>query len=985
MLGGRLELRSSNESEAENDGDGHEPVGAIRGRARIVAREAGENKRKRVRSSDGTKHKRLQSMGTKFWTKGVCCKTSMALKDTCCAEDYDNVLVFQIRQYFMSLSDTNQRLFFKERMTARDANVHEEGEDMTGRLMHSGMRMEKPDVFGRLLGGLQQMRHRVLPRPKEQETQYVCIKFALSMVMRSVSWLYPHTKRDSNRYVPGGHRSAADRDFPTVPGPKQFNRDNPKTTSILHWMKEEAKLHLMLPNEPGTVLPYTSKYGAHAAYVVEQEFAANFDHREWSERIFEERQQIAEEAVEEEDLDHAFDEEVAGAEQGAGRLMDDALESVARGNRSKYRYGNPLLGLVSDVPEAVGVGGYRLLCNLWRHSPKQKNCHPEAPVLKLRKWMPFAKCDECLERRKAMELEKDHDAQNNLREAQRAHIRFVKMQRLSYKLRALEGTMSPLQYLSIIMDGADQSDYCLPYTCNKSHKSDQAWKLKLHLMGVIAHGHGAYVYTCPHNHAQGHNVTIQALFDTLVQLMEDNDWAKLPEVLYLQLDNTTKQNKGRYLLAFLALLVEAGTFRKIIVSFLPVGHTHEDIDQFFSRVAMALRRHDAHSRLMLADVIKRISVRRTEWGKVRSVVHWENVGNISGWLEDKVHAMDSITMWHQFKLTKCATSGQVLLVAREWPAAAGDKADYWSGMNKNNTHQPIWIPEEVPNLFEDYENVPNGKLPTTGMTLETAAKIKEGVEQLLEVLRASEACKADTLHLLDVSRTAASASTFAWDKRHIEMLLGGTHRGLARAAAADDINDPSEQEDQFRATKDCLILENAFYLMQPPRGESEPFWIAKVKKRTTHDGLPHAHVQYWEPLTEMKKPRSQRDFYKCKYGCAKSNPPNKQWAQLPRLDITEGFTLQISMNVGADGTGILTPGNRDAKLQEIRWYVETWKEDSHMVLEPDERIPEHLVPEGRIDIPAEKTRKPRKKTVAKPAAKDATAAKAVRVPKRKKD
>ena len=989
MLGGRLVLRSSNENEAKNDGDGHEPVDAIRGRARIVAREAGENKRKRVRSSDGTKHKRLQAMGTKFWTKGVCCETSMALKSTCCAEDYDNVLVFQIRQYFMSLSDTNQRLFFKDRLAARDEGSEDgsEDEDMTHKKMHPGMRMEQPDVFRRLLapGRHSQQKQHVLPRPKEEETQYVCIQFALRMVLRSVSWLYPHTKRASNRYAPAGHRSAADRDFPTQPGPKQFNRDNPKTTSIIHWMKEEATLHLMLPNEPGTILPYTSKYGAHAAYVLEQEFAANFDHREWSERMLEERQQIAEDAVEEEDLDHRLDEEVADAEQGAGGLIDDSLESVARGNRRKYRYGNPLLGLVSDVPEAEGVAGYRLLCKLWRHSPTQKNCHPEAPVLKLRKWMPFAKCDECLDRRKAMEHEKDHDAQSNLRESQRAHIRFVKLQRLSYKLRALEGTMSPLQYLSIIIDGADQSDYCLPYTCNKSHKSDQAWKLKLHLMGVIAHGHGAYVYTCPHNHAQGHNVTIQALFDTLVQLMKDNDWAKLPEVLYLQLDNTTKQNKGRYLLAFLALLVEAGSFRKIIVSFLPVGHTHEDIDQFFSRVAMALRRHDAHSRIMLADVIKRISVRRTEWGKVRSVVHWENVGNISCWLEDKVHAMDSITMWHQFKLAKCATSGQVLLVAREWPAAAGDKADYWSGMNKNNTHQPIWIPEEVPNLFTDYENVPNGKLPTNQMTLETAAKIKEGVEQLLEVLRASEACKADTLHLLDVSRTAASASTFAWDKRHIEILLGGTHRGLARAAA-DDIDDPSEHEDQFRATKDCLILENAFYLMQPPRGEAEPFWIAKVKKRTIHDGRPHAHVQYWEPLTEMTKPRTQRDYYKCKYGCAKSNPPSRQWAQLPCLDITEGFTIQISMNVGADGTGILTPGNLDAKLQEIRWYVETWKADSHMVLEPDERIPERLVPEGRIDIPAEKTRKPRKKTVAKPAAKDASATKrrAVKVTKKNK-
>jgi hypothetical protein len=66
------------------------------------------------------------------------------------------------------------------------------------------------------------------------------------------------------------------------------------------------------------------------------------------------------------------------------------------------------------------------------------------------------------------------------------------------------------------------------------------------------------------------------------------------------------------------------------------------------------------------------------------------------------------------------------------------------------------------------------------------------------------------------------------------------------------------------------------------------------------------------------------------------------------------------MNVGTDGTGI--------------FHMVL---DSHMVLEPDERIPEHLVPEGRIDIPAEKTRKPRKKPVAKPAAK------AVRVPKNK--
>jgi hypothetical protein len=47
----------------------------------------------------------------------------------------------------------------------------------------------------------------------------------------------------------------------------------------------------------------------------------------------------------------------------------------------------------------------------------------------------------------------------------------------------------------------------------------------------------------------------------------------------LQLDNTCKQNKARFLMAFLGDLVSRGIFREIYVSFLPVGHTHEDIDQ----------------------------------------------------------------------------------------------------------------------------------------------------------------------------------------------------------------------------------------------------------------------------------------------------------------------------------------------------------------------------------------------------------------------
>jgi hypothetical protein len=239
-------------------------------------------------------------------------------------------------------------------------------------------------------------------------------------------------------------------------------------------------------------------------------------------------------------------------------------------------------------------------------------------------------------------------------------------------------------------------------------------------------------------------------------------------------------------------------------------------------------------------------------------------------------------------------------------------------------------------------------------------KIQSDVEHLLHFLGASETCKVDTLRLLEVSKTAASAFEFAWDKRHIRMLLGDENRGLADSLS--DVADRNVDDDsQWKATDRCDILENAFYLMQPPPGEEEPFWIAKVKKRVVEEGRRRAYLQYWEPVSEGNKRRSQRDYYRCKYGCSGNNPDRTPWKQLPALDLEEGFTIPLSMAVGRDGTGIIVPGLREANIAEIKWYVESWKKDSHMVLEDDERMPQSLIPEGRIDKPQEKVRHKRKK------------------------
>jgi hypothetical protein len=80
------------------------------------------------------------------------------------------------------------------------------------------------------------------------------------------------------------------------------------------------------------------------------------------------------------------------------------------------------------------------------------------------------------------------------------------------------------------------------------------------------------------------NLNVECLRMVLDELCE-GDWSKLPRTLFLQLDNTSKDNKNNYVLSYLAMLVACGIFSDIYVSFLPVGHTHEDVDQYFSVIA----------------------------------------------------------------------------------------------------------------------------------------------------------------------------------------------------------------------------------------------------------------------------------------------------------------------------------------------------------------------------------------------------------------
>jgi len=259
---------------------------------------------------------------------------------------------------------------------------------------------------------------------------------------------------------------------------------------------------------------------------------------------------------------------------------DEELKREKLKRSKKHRYGNRLCGKLNpDRPEDVNIASHSHFNKIWRFDS-------ELAKIICREHIPFAKCDFCIQHRAKAERKRSDDVLQKDNLALREHIKDIENEKLVYYSNRVRGRILPDEYLSMIIDGADQSKHDMPHFKDMSHLTNELRRIKMHLYGVLVHGRKAFAFTMPDHECQGHNSTIQVLHYVLLDIAKHG---KLPRNLKLQLDNTTKQNKGQYLFGYLSLLVEYGVFESVEVSYLPVGHTHEDIDQFFSRISVWLR------------------------------------------------------------------------------------------------------------------------------------------------------------------------------------------------------------------------------------------------------------------------------------------------------------------------------------------------------------------------------------------------------------
>ena len=142
---------------------------------------------------------------------------------------------------------------------------------------------------------------------------------------------------------------------------------------------------------------------------------------------------------------------------------------------------------------------------------------------------------------------------------------YNRLERRKYHSHREKSRTYPEKFLTLMIDGMDQSKTHLPNTKLIAKSTSSLWRLRTHVTGAIVHtkaSFGKLVYCFvdllqfPHDS----NLTLTVIVNVLSDFARNNHF---PEVLYIQMDNTARENKNKFVLTFCAALVELQIFKKV--------------------------------------------------------------------------------------------------------------------------------------------------------------------------------------------------------------------------------------------------------------------------------------------------------------------------------------------------------------------------------------------------------------------------------------
>lgn len=170
--------------------------------------------------------------------------------------------------------------------------------------------------------------------------------------------------------------------------------------------------------------------------------------------------------------------------------------------------------------------------------------------------------------------------------------------RIYWKNRALSRLGSDNQgrkVLTIIIDSMDHSKWALPRSKAFESKAFSGM-IRPHLdcTGLIAHGHLVMIAFAEGHIVKGANWTCELLSMALQKLSATTDLREYE--LHVQADNSSRECKSNTVARYLSLIVARHRVRCARLQCCVTGHSHEDIDQFFSLLGSYLEScHEVHT------------------------------------------------------------------------------------------------------------------------------------------------------------------------------------------------------------------------------------------------------------------------------------------------------------------------------------------------------------------------------------------------------
>ena len=225
---------------------------------------------------------------------------------------------------------------------------------------------------------------------------------------------------------------------------------------------------------------------------------------------------------------------------------------------------------VHDLGDVRALG-YTAFLDLWY------TCFPHVKVREYKQCC--GKCITCLKLTEARRGTTSKIKKDYLTRLFAFHRMTFMGERRSYAERRYLAQEYPERYLSTISDGMAQLHCLLPYfgnnyTVNANYKQ--------HIQGIINHGRTLTLYRTFNNIGNGSNLQIHTWLMNLEYIYEKLG-KKLPDTVFAQIDGGS-ENANTTMKAVCELMVARGLAKRVVLTRLPPGHTHEDIDAVFGKI-----------------------------------------------------------------------------------------------------------------------------------------------------------------------------------------------------------------------------------------------------------------------------------------------------------------------------------------------------------------------------------------------------------------